>query len=216
MSEKEEIGSVEGENNVTVPPIELASQKNVTENAESAKKAPRSKWVLPAIIAAAVLVLVGGGSYGYFAVYLQSPENLWKDGLANTHKGLESYVNAKQPLQSTGKISGTFTVTSPFGSDGKIEGSFDDKNAELTAEVGAVGVRPTFELRTITEEGAKSPDVYVKLSGTVPVGALVNNISPEAAGFINNIDNNGTLLTEQFLTRQKKKLLNSHYQKYSS
>ena len=168
-------------------PIQPVEQQTPAPVTPTAKK-KRAKWFLPAIIVGAVLLLAGGGSYAYFAVYMQSPENLWKSGMKNTANGLENYVNADRPMQKGGSFNGTFKLSSPTSADGAIEGKYDDKNVTLKAEAGAAGIRANLELRAITAEGATNPDVYLKLGGLKPISSLLGGYSPEISSIVTGVD----------------------------
>lgn len=149
-------------------------------------KKRRSKWLMPVIIIGALLV-IGGGAYGYMGVYMQTPQNVWKSALRNTGDSLTAYVNTTQKSYSGGKINGTFTMTSPTTADGSVTGAFDAKNAVLSMNAGALGVRATAELRSIITDPATSPDVYIKLGGLKTISGLMGSSSPYTS-LLNQLD----------------------------
>jgi hypothetical protein len=88
-------------------PVQTNTQEPVVQPvaASTATSAPKTKkpmpkWLLPVIIVAGSLLVLGGGAYGYLGVYMQTPENLWKQSVKNTGKGFADFVNQPMPTQT--------------------------------------------------------------------------------------------------------------------
>ena len=81
-----------------MPPVEANTEPVLTDQAPvpvSTPPAPvktKPKWLFGALAALLVLI-IAGGAYGYFGVYLQKPENLWRDSLQTTRAGLQAYID---------------------------------------------------------------------------------------------------------------------------
>ena len=152
-------------------------------------KKPRSKLILPALVAAGLLVL-GGGAFAYFGVYLQSPQQIWNQALTNTASGYKKLAKTKPSIKKGVKVSGTFKSTQPIASDGSISLHADDKNFTFVADAGASGARANVELRGVQSAGT-SPDLFVKLGGVKGVGSLLgtaSQTSTQLGSLLTNID----------------------------
>ena len=167
-------------------PVQTNTQEPVVQPvaASTATSAPKTKkpmpkWLLPVIIVAGSLLVLGGGAYGYLGVYMQTPENLWKQSVKNTGKGFADFVNQPMPTQTGAKVNGSFKLTAPVIADGTISGAYDDKSTQLTASAGLSGVRANLELKGITAANASTQDLYLKLDGLGSLGSLLGD---EAAG----------------------------------
>ena len=170
-----------------VPPTVSAQPTDIPIPNTNIAKKPK-KTLLFAILVAALL-LGGGGAYGYFGVYTQLPENIWKQALSNTGDGLSKFVNQPLPSQKGGKIDGSFKLTAPTSADGSITGSFDEKNTKLTATAGLAGVRANFELRGITPGNATNPDLYFKVDGIKSFGGFVGGDTSSIGSIFKEVDN---------------------------
>jgi hypothetical protein len=174
----------------------VADVPAVSENTATPSSAPTSQVIqkkklklVPLLaVLAAVVLLGGGGAYGYFGVYMQTPENLWKQSVKNTGKGLTEFVNQPMPTQKGAKISGSFKLTTPLAADGTIAGSYDEKSTQITASAGASGVRMNLEVRGITEGSATSQDVYLKVDGLKAVSTLAGGDASEFGSVISAVD----------------------------
>jgi len=142
-------------------------------------KKPMPKWLIPGCIVDADLLVIGGGAYGYMGVYMQTPENLWKQSVKNTGKGFSDFVNQPMPAQTGAKVSGSFKLSSPLIADGTINGAYDEKNTQLTASIGASGIRANVEVRGIAAENTTTQDIFVKVEGLSSLSGL---LGPEVSG----------------------------------
>lgn len=175
------------------------TEQSVAVQPAAATKKKRAKWFLPAIIAGAVLLLAGGGSYAYLGVYMQTPENLWKTGLKNTGNGLQKYIDNQPATPKSTKLNGSFKLASPVAADGTIEGVSDEKNMKLTANAGASGVRASMELRAITSDGQTNPDVYLKVDGLTPIAALLGGEASEIGDIVQTVENKWFMVDHSLL-----------------
>ncbi len=165
------------------------SAQPITDTALNVIAVKKPKKTIFIAIFAAVLLIGGGGAYGYFGVYTQLPENIWKQALSNTGEGLKKFVNQPLPSQKGGKIDGSFKLTTPTTADGTMTGSYDEKNTKLTATAGIAGVRANFELRGITPNNATSPDLYFKVDGLKSFGGLVGGDASSIGSIFKEVDN---------------------------
>lgn len=188
--------------NTTEPAQPLVTaEPTITPSVPTTQKVKKSspKWLLPVIIAGVVALLLGAGAYGYMGIYMQTPENLWKQSVKNTGKGFSDFVNQPMQSQKGGKVAGTFKVTYPVAADGTISGSYDDKSTQVNASVGASGVRANLELRGLTQDAANSQDIYVKVDGLNTVGSLLGGTNTELGSLVSSIDGKWYVLDHTLL-----------------
>ena len=162
-----------------------ASQATTSTPAPKTNK-PK-KWLLPVVAGAAVLLL-GGGAYGYFGVYTQSPSYIWKQSVKKTGEGLKAFLEQVPATPKSSKINGTFKLTTPVAADGTLTSVSDEKNMQLTTSFGAAGIRANLELRGITPSGASNPDLYVKVDGVKGLAGLAGSSASEIEPILNSVD----------------------------
>ncbi len=156
-----------------------------TEIAVETSHTPPHRWIFPAV-AAALVLLIGGGSYAYFGLYAQTPEYLWKTSLSNTRQGLQAIINNGPSSKNGIKLDGSFKMTTPIAADGTLTGSKDDKKADLKLTAGVSGIRANLEMRVFSA-GTNGSDVYANISGIKNIAALLG-LSGQQAAVIDSID----------------------------
>jgi hypothetical protein len=141
------------------------------------KGSMKKKLVLPLVLAA--VLLFGGGAAAYVTVFQKTPEKLWSRALSNTVDGLDTMLKTSLAQDNKGtKMEGSIKVESPVVVDATMNGSLYETNGTFSADVSASGVRMNAEVRSITQEGAKTPDIYVKVDGLDQIGALLGTGIP--------------------------------------
>ncbi len=164
----------------------------------------RAKWLLPVIAGAAVLLL-GGGAYGYFGVYTQTPENIWKASVKNTGEALNTFVKEQPAAKKGAKLDGSFKVASPFAADGTITSAINGMNSSTTMDVGVTGVRANMEMRTIAASGATSPDLYMKISGVKGLATLMG-ASEDIVSTVDGLDGKWLMVDHTLLDQYQQSL----------
>jgi hypothetical protein len=142
----------------------------------------KSKILLPAVLAG--FLVLGGSAAAYVAVFMKSPESMWKSALQNTATGVEAYLeNGLNSPQKGFKTEGSFKVTSPVVVDGSMSGQWYESNGSLKADIGASGVRMNMDLVSNAKTAGATPDVYMKFSGLEGIDSLAASAgTPELAG----------------------------------
>lgn len=160
----------------TEPGPTTITPTSLDTNASSPKKrfSLRGGKKLPLIVAGVGALLLGGGAYGYFGVYLQDPGVVWNQAMNKTAAGLEALDKKSQENQKEGgKITGNFRVEKPIVVDGSIDSKFHKKDSVTKLDVGFGGSRVNLEARTIQADGAKTPDIYVNATGLNSMAGLL-------------------------------------------
>ncbi len=141
-------------------------------------------------LAGLVVLVIGIGFAAYYFGYKTNPSVVYSQSLKNTAKGYDKlieYVDKESKANyksSTG--TGTFEIKSGGNStDGKIALKSDDKNGELTFDIGLEGTRINFDGRLIDSETG-SQDIYLKATGVKGLGSLVG--SPELDAALQTLD----------------------------
>ncbi|HSX27166.1 MAG TPA: hypothetical protein VLG25_00090 [Patescibacteria group bacterium] len=135
------------------------------------------------LILVAVLVALLGCSaaayYGYIAP--NNPDSIWSNSLKNTSKGydkLVDYANTTKDVKGI-KSKGTLKMEGALAGDGSFESTSYENKGTAKGDIGFAGTRYGFEGRFITPAGAKSPDIYLKVSGIKGLDSYFKN-SPYA------------------------------------
>lgn len=137
----------------------------------------KSKLMLPLVLG--LVLLLGGGAAAYVTVFQKTPEKLWSRALSNTVEGLDTMLQTGFAQQDKAtKMEGSVKVESPIAVDATMSGNLSEKNGTFTADVSASGVRMNAEVRSVTKDGAKTPDIYVKVDGLDQIGALLGSAVP--------------------------------------
>lgn len=139
---------------------------------------------------AGVVVLLGGSAGAYFGVYAPNqPENVWKTAMNRTGRGLQGLSKSAASQNQSAKsnsLSGSFKVDSAdFKTDGSYEYAYDEKNANLKLDVGAVTSRITVEAKIVDSPNSESPDVYFKGTGLKGFDSILGS---EYGSMLNQID----------------------------
>lgn len=165
-------GAFVGSDN-TLPP-----SNNIFTPQMPMEPAPKRKFrfLSKPVLAGFVVLLLGIGFAAYYFGYKHNPSVIYSQSLSNSAKGydkLVSYVDEQSKAKSSGTVgTGSFKLKSEgFSTDGKIAFKSDNKNSELSFDVGLVGARLSFDSRLI-DSSAGSPDVYIKASGIKGLGTM--------------------------------------------
>jgi hypothetical protein len=154
----------------TPPPVPQESQpwQPVTPTPMMPPEKPKKRKVV-LLIAATLLVLLLAAGY-VFAVYLpKQPGNMYKAGLTNTGKALDSLITYAKEQKKTDYKASNFAASGHLKSAG---GSYDlslsgsvNKGGGATATVNAdvVGEKVQADLRSVTAKGNTTPDIYLKV-----------------------------------------------------
>jgi hypothetical protein len=153
--------------------VSVAGPAPVSPTQVGAVKKARSKWLMPAVLAA--ILLTGGGAAAYVTVFQKSPENLLKSALNNTATGLETYLKVANNSDVKGfTLDGNIKVSSPIALDSTSEGKWYEMDGELKSTFGAAGARVTMDLKTKSVENASNPDIYLKVDGLDGIPELLS------------------------------------------
>ncbi len=164
----------------------------------------KSKFMLPLVLG--IVLLFGGGAAAYVTVFQKTPEKLWSSALSNTTNGLDTMLKTGLSEQKkTTKMEGSIKVESPLAVDATMSGDLSASNGTFSADVSASGTRINAEVRTITKDGAKSPDIYLKVDGLDQIGSLIGSAVPAELGDTIDAVNNQWFyldhtLIDQYLT----------------
>ena len=136
------------------------------------------------VIAGFVVLLIGVGFAAYYFGYKTNPSVIYSQSLKNTAKGYDKlieYVNNESKANYKGTSgTGSFQIKSgDYSTDGKIAFKSDDKNGELSFDVGLEGTRVKFDGRLIDSQSG-SQDIYVKASGLKGLGSLLGSSDLDA------------------------------------
>ena len=161
-------------------PIHLNSDK---------KSTVRSKYLLPIVLAGALLF--GGGAAAYVNVFQKSPQKLWERALSNTSEGLEKMIEIGLNDSDKGMaFDGTLEVSSPIAIDGTMEGNWYEGTGSMSAEITASGANVNVDVRSIAEDASTTPDIYARISGLSQVDTLLGGaLGNEAGSIIEGVEN---------------------------
>jgi hypothetical protein len=130
----------------------------------------KKRWLMPAVLAAVALVVVGGAYV--FAFYLPNqPSAVYSKSLENSGKALDVLVNYSDVIQhkdyKSYNMDGTLTVkTSGPSFDAKMSGAFDNKlNGTMTLDADILGQKMNMDLRVKRPEIGTTPDLYLRVNG---------------------------------------------------
>ncbi len=158
--------------------------------------APRRPWKMIAVIIAAVLILVGGGVFGYYLP--NRPSSVWSTGMSRSGKALAAMVEkAAEPKtveryqQSKMQLEASLTWG---GSTGKLvwNGASDDKNSKgklVLSSSGGSGdfasadYEGTLEYLLKYTDTKQLPDLYFKASDLKNIS--LEDYNPQLAAYVN-------------------------------
>lgn len=183
-------GPVPGEPGTIVGTLQPAPQQSPLP---SMPKKPRFKKTVVIAGVVAALVVLGGVAAAFYITSANNPEKLWKTALDNTSKGydhLVAYNNEQQSKSSGGTLKGTYNVSANnIAADGTIDSKFDAKNSSTKVDLGISGTRFSAEILSTIPEGAKNPDLYVKVSGVKGLDTLLGSTAPGIGSALASFDN---------------------------
>ncbi len=169
------------------PIVESIVAPPVVERSDAHNTAPQPSAKRFIVFVALAFFAFVGGAYAYFGVYLQTPDQLWKNSLKNMRDGLTAYAD-KKPQQKKGAVlSGNLKVTSPVAAEATLSGTVYESNSQSTLRVNVAGVKAALELRTIASSANTSPDVYVLTQGTTQFTPLLAS-NPGLAALVATLD----------------------------
>ncbi len=130
----------------------------------------KRRWLLPAVLVIAV-VLLGAGGYT-FAFYIPNrPGAVYASSLKRTGEAVDTLVTysnkqAQKQYKSYG-VDGKISVTADSTSfDATLSGSVDlQANATATLSAGIMGQHVSVDLKSVHVAGSSSPDIYLRASG---------------------------------------------------
>ncbi len=198
-------GPVPGEPGTIVGTLQPAPQQSPLP---SMPKKPRFKksFVIAGVVAA--LVVLGGVAAAFYITSANNPEKLWKTALDNTSKGydqLAAYSKDQQSKNKGGSVKGTFNIDSnDVVADGSLESKFDDKNLTSKIDLGVSGARFNAELLATTPDGAKNPDMYIKVSGVKGLDSLLGSAAPGLGTALSSFDNQWLVVDHTLLDQAEK------------
>lgn len=152
-------------------PVSYQSQSTPPVSQESHQESRKKpKKLLVGIAALVVLVVVLAGGY-VFAFYLPNrPANVYKTGLDNTGKAVDTLVSYSQQQQTAHyksvALQGTVNVASAGGSyDVTLDGSAD-KSGDVSANISAdiVGQKIAGSIKSIAVKNSTAPDIYFQVN----------------------------------------------------
>lgn len=131
---------------------------------------PKSKWMLPGGIVAALIVILAVAYY--FSIYLpNTPSHVYSSSISNSGLALDKLIQYSQQQEhasySTTSFTGSVQEKSPSDSfDATLNGSID-KNANANVQFNAdlMGEKVNANVISIKAPGNTAPDVYVQVSG---------------------------------------------------
>lgn len=157
----------------------------------SGPKKGRFNFKSKPVIAGMVVLVLGIGFAAYYFGYKTNPSVIYSQSLKNTAKGYDKlieYVDKESKANYKGSIgTGSYAIKSDGSTmDGKIAFKSDDKNGELTFDIGLEGTRVSFDGRMI-DSGTGSQDIYFKANGIKGLGSLAGY--PELDATLASLDN---------------------------
>ena len=127
----------------------------------------QKKWLVPALIAAAVTLLLGGAYV--FGLYLPNqPESVFSKSLERSGEAADKLVAYMQDTKDMkgAALSGTMSAkSSDVSMEATMEGEADAKNLSLTTNANVAGQKFTVDFKALDASQSENPDMYVKLSG---------------------------------------------------
>lgn len=175
---------------VATAPADMTGSVPASPSVEPAtpKKSFGKKKLLLAGIVAGV-VLLGGSAAAYFGAYVPNqPDNVWASAIKNSGKGYQEVVSKALDQYSEEKTLATKGTMNAEAQGVSITGTFEtktnDKNANIKAEVTAVGNKISVEAMMKTEGNAKYPDTYIKVSGIKDAEISGQKLSAQVPGIV--------------------------------
>ena len=151
------------------PVINGVQQNSVVPGVGGSSPKGGKKWLVPALAAGALLLLLGGGYV--FGMYLPNqPEAVFSKSLERSGQAADKlieYAKSQQNAKYAGAtIDGTLAVKSASASyDATFKGEGDDNNLNLNVDANISGEKMNLELRALDAAQSESPDIYLKVSG---------------------------------------------------
>lgn len=157
------------DNNVGMPPMVTVSS-HAPQKPQRPAFSLKKRGLLYGVVAVVAVLAIAAGIV--FGLYLpNTPDNVYKTGLANTGKGADQLVDyLKQQSQAGPKgadFNATVKVKSASGSfDLDVIGSYDkDANATASMNADILGEKLTADVRSVHTAGNSTPDVYLRVGG---------------------------------------------------
>lgn len=182
-------GPMPGEPGIVVGALQPAPQQSPVPGLPKKPKFKKS-FVIAGVVAA--LVILGGVAAAFYVTSANNPEKLWKTALDNTNKGYDRLVayNKEQSKTNGGTLKGTYNVNANnIAADGTIDSKFDAKNSSTKVDLGISGTRFSAEVLSTIPEGAKNPDLYIKVSGVKGLDTLLGSSAPGLGSALSSFDN---------------------------
>lgn len=167
----------------------------------SGPKKKRFSFKSKPVLAGIAVLILGAAFAAYYFGYKTNPSVIYSQSLSNTAKGYDKlieYVDKESKANYKGSTgTGSFVIKSAgYSTDGKIAFKSDDKNGELSFDVGLEGTRVSFDGRLIDSETG-SQDIYIKASGIKGLGGLLG--TPELDATLNSLDNQWIVIDHTLL-----------------
>lgn len=182
-------GPVPGEPGTIVGTLQPAPQQSPLPSLPKKPKFKKS-FVIAGVVAA--LVILGGVAAAFYVTSANDPGKLWETALDNTNKGYDRLVayNNEQSKTDGGTLKGTYNINANnIVADGTIDSKFDAKNSSTKVDLGVSGTRFSAEVLSTIPEGAKNPDLYVKVSGVKGLDTLLGASAPGLGSALSSFDN---------------------------
>ncbi len=152
---------------VESPSLQPAGTNSVLSN-NSINPSQPSKRLLP-IVVALIAVIIGAGAYGYFGVYMQSPDVVWKKSMQSASDGITELTKITEGYKGA-TYKGSLGIDSPQAVSVNFEGKMKESNSETSGNLSVMGAKIDFNLNTMGVENSDYPDIYFKVKGlnTIP------------------------------------------------
>lgn len=187
--------------------------QTATVNNDASKKKKRTLF---AGIAIALVVILGGSAGAYFGIVVPNkPENIWKNGLNNTAEAYDRIVSSAQKREEKkgGTVKGNFKLDSKdIAFDGNIDAKYYEKNADIKVDAGSSGVRFNLAALTTVPDGAKNPDVYLKVTGLKGIDTLLGDSAAGVGTALASYDNQWYVVDHTLLDELEKNAAKSQSQ----
>jgi hypothetical protein len=150
-------------------------------------KNPLKRLPKRAIVALGILLVLTIGCLAFYFGFYANSSLLYKQALSNSGVAYNALIDYAKGQSSTAAassatIAGSYSFKSTaVNVDGKINSKGDTKNSELTFDVGILGNRVNFDVRTLKAPTGTTPDVYVKADGITGFGELLTGSAQAGA-----------------------------------
>lgn len=132
----------------------------------------KRKWLIPAVVAA--VVILGAGAGYVFGFYLPNqPEAVFNKAMTQSGQAVDKLVEYTQSQTGAEYSGATMDGTMNFKSaqvsfDATMDGKSDGKNADLSLTANIVGQKVNLDLKAVDVSSSENPDLYLKVSGVQP------------------------------------------------